>query len=211
MELPILFLSIIIHECAHGYTAYKHGDDTAYMMGRLTLNPLAHIDMVGSILIPAVCLLTGMPAIGWAKPVPVNQNSLNRPVKDMALVALSGPASNIVLAAVCAAFIKIIMIVNPPAGFFWSALLKMFSFGVIINLGLACFNLIPITPLDGSHILLAVLYGRYPKALDFYIRYIYRYGMLIILLLVLSGMINTIVFTPIMFLYHLIFNIFGIF
>ena len=102
LQLPVLFFSVIFHEFAHGYVAYRHGDDTAYLSGRLSFNPLPHIDPVGTVLLPAACVFMGFPAIGWAKPVPVNPYRLHSPRSDMAMVAFSGPLSNIFLALAAA-------------------------------------------------------------------------------------------------------------
>lgn len=182
LQLPVLFFSIIFHECAHGYAAYRRGDDTAYLSGRLTFNPLPHIDPVGTILLPAICAMAHFPMIGWAKPVPVNPYRLHSPRADMAIVALSGPLSNIFLLILAVLGLKVV-----GYGFLGASLTEplaiIFISAIQINLLLAVFNLTPIYPLDGSHIFLRLLKGR---ALEIYEKHL-PYGMYIILALVLTG------------------------
>ncbi len=179
-----LFLSISIHETAHGYVAYLRGDNTAKNEGRLTLNPLAHIDLFGTIIFPLILFLTHLPVIGWAKPVPVNVRNLKNPKRDELLVALAGPFSNVLLGF----FFFFILFVsfrslNVSALLMTNPILKpillFLVFCMQINFLLAFFNLIPIPPLDGSTIL------------EFFIPYKYRevyyrfrfYGFFILLLL----------------------------
>ena len=188
IQFPVLLFSIIIHEFAHGATAYRKGDDTAYLSGRLTLNPLPHIDPIGSILIPAICVMSHLPAIGWAKPVPINPLRMPRPRRDMAIVALSGPASNIILAIV-SLFVYKVFALGFLGGDLTLTLLKTCSWGIIINLLLAMFNLIPIYPLDGSHIALEFLPDKW---LEIYERHI-PYGMYIILGLVVTGAMQVLI------------------
>lgn len=190
LQLPVLFFSVIFHEFAHGYMAYRRGDDTAYLSGRLSFNPLPHIDPVGTILIPAACALMHFPAIGWAKPVPVNPFRMRNPRGDMAAVAVSGPLSNIFLAMVAAAAFKLISLFM--GGDLALTLMRMLSFAVIINLALAVFNLVPVFPLDGSQVALGLLKGR---ALELYEKHL-PYGVYIILALVMTGLIKFIVLPP---------------
>jgi Zn-dependent protease len=190
LQLPVLFFSVIFHEFAHGMVAYRHGDDTAYLSGRLSFNPLPHIDPVGTLLLPAACVFMGMPAIGWARPVPVNPYRLHRPRADMAIVALSGPLSNVFLALVSALVLKgVTLFLTGDLAF---TLLKAFSFSVLINLALAIFNMIPVFPLDGSQVALGLLHGR---ALEIYEKHL-PYGVYIILGLVLTGLVKFIVLPP---------------
>ena len=180
----ILIMSVVIHEVAHGYAALALGDTTAKYQGRLTLNPVAHLDPVGSFLVPIVGYLLGGFVIGWAKPVPFNPYNL-RPGRwglpaqaGEALVAVAGPLSNIAIAAV---FGLIIRTVNSGAVFGPTAL-GLMSFIVLINITLALFNLLPVPPLDGSKILFAIM----PQSLQSF-RYAFeRIGFLIVLLLVFS-------------------------
>ena len=186
LQLPVLFFSVIFHEFAHGYTAHRRGDDTAYLSGRLSFNPLPHIDPVGTVLLPAACVFMGFPAIGWAKPVPVNPYRLHNPRSDMAMVAFSGPLSNIFLALAAAITFKL---VTMAYGFLPAelavTLLKPLGFAVVINLLLAVFNLIPVFPLDGSQIALGLLKGR---ALEIYEKHL-PYGVYIIIGLLVSGLL----------------------
>jgi len=181
LQLPVLFFSVVFHEFAHGFAAYRRGDDTAYLSGRLSFNPLPHIDPVGTILVPAACVYFNFPAIGWAKPVPVNPYRMHEPRRDMAMVALSGPLSNIALALLAAVAFKLILLF--VGGDLAVTLLKMAGFAVVINLLLAVFNMMPVYPLDGSQVALGFLKGR---ALEIYEKHL-PYGMYIILALVVTG------------------------
>lgn len=183
LQLPVLFFSVIFHEFAHGYMAYRRGDDTAYLSGRLSFNPLPHIDPVGTVLLPAACVLMGFPAIGWARPVPVNPYRLRSPRSDMAMVAFSGPLSNISLALAAAIAFKLTF--TFIGGELGVTLLKTLGFAVVINLLLAVFNLIPVFPLDGSQIALGLLKGR---TLEIYERHL-PYGVYIIIGLMVSGLL----------------------
>lgn len=151
--LAIILFSVIIHENAHGWVAERYGDPTARLSGRLTLNPLPHIDPVGTILFPILLLMIsrGRFALGWAKPVPVDFRNLRNPKQDMMKVGAAGPFSNILLALLC---VMILKIVEPLPK---SLLAQTVGFGVFINLLLAAFNLVPIPPLDGSRIIMGLL------------------------------------------------------
>jgi len=202
LQLPVLFFSVVFHEFAHGYVAHRRGDDTAYLSGRLSFNPLPHIDPVGTILVPAACIFFNFPAIGWAKPVPVNPYRMHNPKSDMAWVALSGPLSNITLALLAAVSFKLVAVFM--GGDLAMTLLRMLGFAVVINLLLAVFNMIPVFPLDGSQVALGLLKGR---ALEIYEKHL-PYGMYIIIGLVVTGALQVIlrpllnlamlVFAPIM-------------
>ena len=170
-------LAITCHEVAHGYIAWRYGDPTARMLGRLTLNPLKHIDIFGTLMLVIV-------GIGWAKPVPVVIENLRNPKKDMVWVSIAGPVTNILLAIVSAGVLRLILMVPPGSGaeinFILQPLSYMVAFSVYINLLLAFFNLIPIPPLDGGHVLMGLLPYRQSAALA----RIEPYGMILIIVLV---------------------------
>lgn len=154
--IPLL-LCVIVHEVAHGVIALKLGDRTALNAGRLTLNPLPHFDPVGSFMIPGLLWLLHSPImLGWAKPVPVNFGNLNHPKRDMGLVAVAGPLSNLILAIVFALVLKVCVFILPEGPMLlW--LVKNLSNGIMMSLVLGIFNLLPILPLDGGRILVSVL------------------------------------------------------
>jgi Zn-dependent protease len=181
LAVPVLF-SITFHEVSHGYAAFMMGDPTAKAAGRLTLNPIKHIDPVGLL----VLFITRM--IGWAKPVPVDARYFKNPRKDMMWVSLAGPASNFFLAFVFAVVVKLMP--DIPAGTFLYPLRLMIEFMVTINVGLAVFNLIPIPPLDGSHILMGLL----PLEMARTYSKIEPYGFIILLVLIFTRVVNVVIF-----------------
>lgn len=156
---PVL-LSITVHEFFHGYSAYKLGDPTAKMLGRLTLNPIAHIDLFGTILLPLILILTNSSfLIAWAKPVPINPLNFKKPYRDMALSSLAGPLSNVVL---CIAFFLMLSLFFKNTGTIslygnTDLIKQMLRAGFFINFALFAFNMLPVPPLDGSKILMAIL------------------------------------------------------
>jgi Zn-dependent protease len=159
LTVPILFFSVIIHECAHGYVALRNGDPTAKDSGRLTLNPLPHIDPFGTILLPlTLVIMHSRILFGWAKPVPVNPLNFRDMKSGLLQVAVSGPLSNIILSFICAVMLKILMLTSGLG--LSSPLAIMFTFGIQINAVLAVFNLLPIPPLDGSMVLVALMPDR---------------------------------------------------
>lgn len=192
LQIPALFFAIIIHEVSHGYVAYRKGDDTAYLSGRLTLDPRPHIDLIGTIILPLISFITGAPLIGWAKPVPVNPYRMNDPYRDMVYVAFAGPLSNILLSMISAFLLTILAYFR----IYNLALFLPFSYIlyylVYINLILAFFNLLPIYPLDGGQILMNLLPLKYRE----YYERIIPYGMYIILFFILTGIIKFWILIP---------------
>jgi Zn-dependent protease len=204
--LPILF-AVTVHEAAHGYVAYLLGDKTASVLGRLTLNPVRHIDIFGTLIVPITLLLLNIGVIlGWAKPVPVNHHNFNNPRRDMALVALAGPSSNFIMAIMWAVITKgsaILLMHNFPGAL---AIHLMGEAGISINLMLMVLNLLPIPPLDGSRIVAGVL----PRAVATGYERIAPYGFFILLALLYFGVIDIIVVPAIKLLRGLIGITFGL-
>jgi len=179
--LPLLF-AITVHEVAHGFVAYRLGDPTAMMLGRLTLNPLKHIDPIGTVVVPLLLLMLGGFIFGWAKPVPVTVENLKQPKRDMALVAAAGPLSNLFMAVLWALIAKLALVLGPVLGWAAEPLVLMGKLGIFFNLILMVLNLLPIPPLDGGRVLMGVL----PGPLAWQVSRIEPYGFLILLLLLAS-------------------------
>lgn len=179
-QLAVLMFSIVVHEVAHGIIALRHGDTTARDAGRLTLNPIPHIDLFGTILFPLILIISNAGFLfGWAKPVPVNPWRLRLPKKDMAFIGAAGPLSNLLLAVAAGLLFRTAFSVLGGSGI----LLRTLFYAVYINVILAIFNLIPIPPLDGSRILIAFLpQGTAEKYIQ-----LERYGMFIIFALMMLG------------------------
>ena len=189
--LPVLF-SITVHEAAHGYAARYFGDYTATMLGRVTLNPIKHIDPIGTILMPLLLYFStsGAFLFGYAKPVPVNFSHLRRPKRDMIWVALAGPASNFVQAIAWALLLVVLVATNVEERFF----MEMARAGVLVNLVMWAFNLFPLPPLDGGRILVGLL----PTKAAITFSRIEPYGFFIVLALVLLGIVGTVWLRPLM-------------
>lgn len=200
--IPVLF-AITLHEAAHGYVARHFGDMTAYQQGRISLNPLRHIDPVGTILLPLLTLWLGGILFGWAKPVPVNFSALRRPKQDMLWVALAGPAANLFMALFWGMLAKVAWMT--PDSYFAEPLLEMAQLGVKINVILLVLNLLPLPPLDGGRIAISML----PHRLAFKLASIEPYGMFILIGLAITPVLGWLLAPPVVGLIGLINLIFG--
>jgi Zn-dependent protease len=193
---PGFLLAITVHEYTHGYVAYRLGDPTAKLAGRLTFNPISHLDPFGTL----VLVLTQM--IGWAKPVPVDPRYLHNPRKDMLWISLGGPAANLVTAVVLAVLLHIVLFlfggraVGQSTSFILAPLVYILLFGVKINVILAIFNLIPIAPLDGAKI----LGGMLPRRQAYELEKLEPYGFIILMLLVFTGAVSYVIIPPVRFI-----------
>jgi Zn-dependent protease len=184
----VLLISLTIHEAAHAWTADRLGDRTARMLGRVSLNPLVHIDLIGTVLLPLIAAVSRLPLIGWAKPVPVNTRNLRHPRRDFMLVAAAGPISNLLQAIVAAALLRMVI-----AGGVVSAVpFDVLFLAMQINLLLAFFNLIPVPPLDGGNVLLGLLPPR--LAASYY--GLRQYGFLVLYAMMFTGVASAIVVPP---------------
>ncbi|MFL6767802.1 MAG: site-2 protease family protein [Sphingomicrobium sp.] len=175
-----LIIAIVFHEVSHGLVANALGDPTAKQRGRLTFNPVKHVDPFGTLLLPMVLAISGAPIFGWAKPVPVVSKRLRNPRFDMVLVALAGPGMNLLLAAATAALIALIVAMDPQ-GSLWAFVVQNLVNFLAINIFLALFNLIPLPPFDGGH----VVEGLLPPSLAVHYAKLWRYGLLLVILLLL--------------------------
>ena len=202
--IPVL-LAITLHEVAHGRVALFFGDKTAYMLGRLSLNPLKHIDPVGTVLVPVGCLLLGLPVLfGWAKPVPVDARNLRHPKRDMAWVAAAGPVANIVMACLWTILGGLGAAGMLGRGVVAIWLVKMAEFGLIANVLLAVFNMLPVPPLDGGRVLVGLL----PLGLAKGVARIEPYGLWIVILLLVSHLLDPILIPLVNSLVGLIAHVF---
>jgi Zn-dependent protease len=195
---PPLLIAIILHEVAHGYVAYRLGDPTAKFLGRLSLNPLRHIDPMMTIILPGMLILAGSPVVfGGAKPVPVDPRYFRNPVRGMMWVALAGPVTNFILAAIFYLLLKLslpllgaLAMISAEYPYLIKSLLPMIffwlSYGIIINIALGVFNLVPIPPLDGGRIAVALL----PRTLARPLARLEPYGLFILFFLLYTGVIN---------------------
>lgn len=180
----ILVASLSFHEAAHAWTANRLGDPTARLLGRLTLNPLAHIDWIGTVLFPIVGMLSNLPLIGWAKPVPVDMRNLRAPRRDFAIVALAGPVSNVILAIGFAILLKAQGGIVPETG--QTVVTVTLYTAVVMNALLAVFNMLPVPPLDGGNVLAGIV----PESIARLIDQLRPYGFFILYALLLLGILD---------------------
>jgi Zn-dependent protease len=188
IDFGVLLISLTIHEAAHAWTADRLGDPTARLLGRVSLNPLVHIDPIGTVVLPLIAAVSHLPIIGWAKPVPVNPRNLGHPRRDFVLVAAAGPISNLLQAVVAAALFRMAMAGGAASG----TAADILFLAIQINLLLAFFNLIPVPPLDGGNVLLGLLP---PRAAARYSQ-LRQYGFLVLYAMMFTGVASAIVVPP---------------
>jgi Zn-dependent protease len=219
ISLFVLLFAITIHEASHGWAAARFGDYTAQSMGRVTLNPIAHIDPIGTVLLPLILVIVGAPPFGWAKPVPVNPFNLRNPRRDNLWISAAGPAANLSVGAACLLAIMLLKLINPaiviflgnylrgwsglPRGFYpLEGLVLILFFGVQINAYLAVFNLIPVPPLDGIGVLMGMLSDQAAQRYD----RIRPFGFIIVLALIYMGLLQVIIRPIDLFILRIIFS-----
>ncbi len=203
IQFAVVLFAISVHESAHGWMANKFGDPTAKLQGRITLNPIAHIDLIGTIIFPIFLAIIGAPVFGWAKPVMVNPYNLKNPRKDGMFISAAGPLSNIIsgfVGIVLFLILKSFGIVSLYTGGAIEVLSYILYFFIIINIFLAVFNLIPIPPLDGSGIIEGLLHN---EALEMYLK-IKPYGFLILLIIIYTNVLNIIANPIISIIYRIL-------
>ena len=190
----VLLISLTVHEAAHAWTADKLGDPTARALGRVSLNPLVHIDWIGTVLLPLIAIYSGLPLIGWAKPVPVNTRNLREPRRDFMFIAAAGPISNLLQAVVWAIALRMLSVNADHVA------LDFLRSAVFINLLLAFFNLIPVPPLDGGNVMLGLL----PPRLAVPYSQLRQYGFLVLYALMFTGVASALIMPPTIFLLRIL-------
>jgi len=204
--IPVIF-AITLHEVAHGWVASWFGDQTARLSGRLTLNPIKHIDLVGTIIVPLLMLAFSSFIFGWAKPVPVDARNMGNPRRDMAFVSIAGPIANLLMALFWGFMAKLgVMAELSGSGWLGVPLIYMGGAGIMINVVLAVLNLIPLPPLDGGRLMTSLL----PPRLAYRYSMIEPYGFFILLLLIFTNILSMIMGPPVFFLINIIGNLFGL-
>jgi Zn-dependent protease len=204
VSIAIVLLSLTVHEAAHAWSADRLGDPTARILGRVSLNPLVHIDPIGTILLPLIAALSNFPIIGWAKPVPVNTSRLAHPRRDFMIVAAAGPASNLLMALVAAIAVRTILATTSPtienSYYAGGDIARIFFQVVVINVLLAVFNLVPIPPLDGGNVLAGLLP---PRAADVFDK-LRPFGFIILYALMFTGTLSALIMPPAQFIVSLL-------
>ncbi|MGD8484083.1 MAG: site-2 protease family protein [Thioalkalispiraceae bacterium] len=203
--LPILF-AVVLHEVAHGWVARYCGDNTAWQQGRLSLNPLSHIDPIGTILVPLLLVVTVGFVFGWAKPVPINWANLRHPRRDMMLVAAAGPTANLLMALFWALMLKLSLVLPVEADWVVRPLNYMAQFGILVNIILMIFNLLPLPPLDGGRIAVNLL----PHPWGGYLARVEPYGFFVILILLATGVLARLIWPAIQSTIFMILKLFGL-
>jgi Zn-dependent protease len=202
--LPVIF-AITLHEAAHGYVAKHFGDATAYMMGRVTLNPIKHVDLLGTIVVPAITMLAGGFLFGWAKPVPVNYSNLRSPKRDSLWVAFAGPFANMVQVVIWAIVAKALLATVSMSGLVGPFWVSVAEAGIKWNIMFALLNLLPILPLDGGRIMASLL----PNRLSYAYSRTEPYGLFILLALVFTGALGWMLGPPFVAAMRGTYNLFG--
>lgn len=195
IEFVVLLFSLTVHEMAHAWTANRLGDPTARLQGRISLNPVVHAELFGTVIFPLVAMISQLPLLGWAKPVPVVMSRLRHPRRDFAIVAAAGPLSNLALAVLAAVALQAALplgVAGDGTGIGAPLVLLLFR-AVRLNVLLALFNLLPIPPLDGGNIATSLLPGSMGRAYDAFIR---PYGFLALMALVATGALDALIFGP---------------
>ncbi len=203
--LPLLF-AITLHEVAHGWVASFFGDQTARLQGRLTLNPIKHIDLIGTIILPIIMLLFSNFVFGWAKPIPIDSRNMHHPRRDTAIVAAAGPLSNFLMAIFWAGIAKVGYLLLKGNAWFGVPLSYMGEAGIMINVVLGVLNIIPIPPLDGGRVLMNLLPGR----MGYFFSRIEPYGFFILIFLLVTNTLSFVMNPLIFFIIRMISAIFGL-
>jgi len=193
IALLVLIFSLTVHEAAHAWSASQLGDDTAKRLGRVSLNPMVHVDPIGTLLLPLIAMVSNAPIIGWAKPTPVNVRNLRHPRRDHILVTAAGPASNLAIATVASLALRVMPGPAGGSGLDVATPLNLIATeALLLNVLLAVFNMLPIPPLDGGQILMALL----PPRIAMQLRFLYEYGFLILMGLLVTGVLGYLIGPP---------------